>query len=861
MLTFREAIADVGEIRKKSHAKVGYQDHPNGNMQCSSCAMFSPPSNCSLVDPPIQPSGWCWEYARRNTSDMARQELARKNQPGAADVHTTTALGNEDPKKLKAKNFLSFIAEIKGGGRIVQPLAPVGKKKKDGLAKLRIVRHGATRMNNDVDTSADRIRGWMDVPLTKEGRDQAKEAGEALKDHDIEVLVASDLDRAKETADIIGDIIGVKPIYTTRLRPWDLGKFTGMSTKEAIPKMAEYVHEKYDQPVPEGESWEDFAKRAFAGIAEAFRKADGKNLAIVTHHRVERLLAGWDEADQPSDHSIDLKEFLKKGDPPGGVKVMMIDLKALNGKGGNEMGKVWDSNDELPDSVQGLPDEAKTVFRRVANDRMKNGAGDVSAIRQAWTAVKNGWKKQGEEWVRKFAGDEESLEVFIERQQELAKADHDVNAALVLYPVGDGGQVARTPFPYDQNFFANLEDQEKPLFLEMLTTQDEFPIKTVQLGSLVTLQDRVDPDHVQANVDDPPDELPLVVRVNGRNVIADGNHRLTALYVEGYKTATVRYADMNELKRQREGTAAKRFRAVKACPECGAKAGAWHKKGCSGHVLGDVEGLGKAGSADQPRDEHGRWAAGEGIDSAEAKTSHDLATEAHGELEKHMEALSDAKDRVEAAKDELKSLDDELSPDEEYQDPADQKDFEQRYDAAREEAAKATIEYHNALGALTKAANSHLENFAGHASDTIYSFRPTAKRAPEWSIEIDVTKTDEDQQLVFGWASVSSIGGEDVVDKQGDIILEDELEKAAYDFVLYCRKQGDMHERVGVGRLVESIVFTKQKQDALNIDLGMVGWFVGFKVDDPGVWKKIKDGSLPEFSIGGKAVREPVDAA
>ena len=68
-----------------------------------------------------------------------------------------------------------------------------------------------------------------------------------------------------------------------------------------------------------------------------------------------------------------------------------------------------------------------------------------------------------------------------------------------------------------------------------------------------------------------------------------------------------------------------------------------------------------------------------------------------------------------------------------------------------------------------------------------------------------------------------------------------------------------MHERMGVGRCVESMMFTKQKQDSLGIDLGLIGWWVGFKVDDVGVWKRIKAGELPEFSIGGKASREMAD--
>ena len=55
------------------------------------------------------------------------------------------------------------------------------------------------------------------------------------------------------------------------------------------------------------------------------------------------------------------------------------------------------------------------------------------------------------------------------------------------------------------------------------------------------------------------------------------------------------------------------------------------------------------------------------------------------------------------------------------------------------------------------------------------------------------------------------------------------------------------------------MVFTRQKQEALGIDLGKVGWFVGFKVDDADVWAKIKSGERPMFSIAGKAKREVLD--
>jgi hypothetical protein len=117
-----------------------------------------------------------------------------------------------------------------------------------------------------------------------------------------------------------------------------------------------------------------------------------------------------------------------------------------------------------------------------------------------------------------------------------------------------------------------------------------------------------------------------------------------------------------------------------------------------------------------------------------------------------------------------------------------------------------------------------------------------------------IIKVDEDQHLVFGWASVASENDQPVVDSQGDLLDEATLEKAAYEFVLSSRRGGVMHRAI-IGKLVESIVFTKEKQKALGIDLGQAGWFVGFKIDDPLVWQRVKNGDFAGFSIHGRARR------
>lgn len=128
------------------------------------------------------------------------------------------------------------------------------------------------------------------------------------------------------------------------------------------------------------------------------------------------------------------------------------------------------------------------------------------------------------------------------------------------------------------------------------------------------------------------------------------------------------------------------------------------------------------------------------------------------------------------------------------------------------------------------------------------------------SLIFKVDSTSEDKNLVFGWASVIDKGnGEAIVDTQGDVIYEGELEKGAYRFVKTSRQAGEMHERIGVGTLVESMVFTKEKQKALGIPEGSmpVGWWIGFEVD-PDVFSKIKDGTYKAFSIGGKGRRKEI---
>lgn len=125
----------------------------------------------------------------------------------------------------------------------------------------------------------------------------------------------------------------------------------------------------------------------------------------------------------------------------------------------------------------------------------------------------------------------------------------------------------------------------------------------------------------------------------------------------------------------------------------------------------------------------------------------------------------------------------------------------------------------------------------------------------------EIMKSDDEKRLVFGWANIAvRVGGEVIQDLQNDVIDIEDLEQAAYAFTAEFGTAGEMHRRGGIGRLVESCVFTKEKAAALGIppDILPEGWWVGFRIDDDEVWAKVKDGTYSMFSIEGTAERVPI---
>ncbi len=154
------------------------------------------------------------------------------------------------------------------------------------MPKLVLVRHGQSVWNLQ-----NRFTGWIDVPLTEKGKEEAYKAGELLKDIRFDVAYTSNLTRAQETLRIILETIGllIPVIKDVALNERHYGALQGLNKDRAREKWGkEIVHlwrRSYDIPPPEGESLKDTAARTIPFLERAIMGDiyDGRNVLVVAH--------------------------------------------------------------------------------------------------------------------------------------------------------------------------------------------------------------------------------------------------------------------------------------------------------------------------------------------------------------------------------------------------------------------------------------------------------------------------------------------------------------------------------------------------------------------------------------------------
>lgn len=139
------------------------------------------------------------------------------------------------------------------------------------MTTLHFVRHGETDWNRQ-----GRFQGIQDVPLNAEGRRQARHLASSWGEK-AEVLVASPLSRARETAEILGEALGL-PLGGTdgRLVERDYGLGSGLTLDERRERFPDGV-------VPGVEDSESIRTRALHFLDEVSRTHEGRRVIVVSH--------------------------------------------------------------------------------------------------------------------------------------------------------------------------------------------------------------------------------------------------------------------------------------------------------------------------------------------------------------------------------------------------------------------------------------------------------------------------------------------------------------------------------------------------------------------------------------------------
>ncbi len=150
------------------------------------------------------------------------------------------------------------------------------------MLEIDLIRHGESLFNR-----LGKVQGHTNSPLTDLGREQARRVGKVLRARGLEAVYTSDLARALETAQIIGDMLGFEPIVLEGFREIALGQWEGRPIEEIRREDGRNLELWYSRPVeariPGAESLGAFGERVLGTFQEVLSRHDEGRIALVSH--------------------------------------------------------------------------------------------------------------------------------------------------------------------------------------------------------------------------------------------------------------------------------------------------------------------------------------------------------------------------------------------------------------------------------------------------------------------------------------------------------------------------------------------------------------------------------------------------
>ncbi len=158
------------------------------------------------------------------------------------------------------------------------------------MLAVTLVRHGETAWNAE-----QRVQGVADVPLNATGQAQAQAVADALRDLPLRAVYASDLARARDTADAIAAPHSLTVVLRPALREMHQGALEGLTFAEMRREHGEvlqaWITDPADVVMPGGgESLHQVQERVWPALKEILAAHAEGHIAVVTHTLVLRCL-------------------------------------------------------------------------------------------------------------------------------------------------------------------------------------------------------------------------------------------------------------------------------------------------------------------------------------------------------------------------------------------------------------------------------------------------------------------------------------------------------------------------------------------------------------------------------------------
>lgn len=124
---------------------------------------------------------------------------------------------------------------------------------------------------------------------------------------------------------------------------------------------------------------------------------------------------------------------------------------------------------------------------------------------------------------------------------------------------------------------------------------------------------------------------------------------------------------------------------------------------------------------------------------------------------------------------------------------------------------------------------------------------------------VTVAKVSDELGIVFGYAIISKLDGQDYFDSQNDHIPESEMLRAAVSFVENGAIAKEMHVGEAKGKVIFVWPMSTDIAKSMGIETKQTGLLIGMKPDSAEMLEKFRTGVYSGFSIGGRGTRVPVN--